>query len=149
MELTTELLSTGGTTTGFEVPDSLVEGLGGGRHPKVVVTVNGFTYRTSIARMGDRYMLGVSAERRAAAGLAAGEVVTLAIELDTAPREIEVPPALAAALAANEAASTFWATLSYSKQQWHTLQVSGAKTDETRARRVAKSIELLSSGKAR
>lgn len=149
MRFTAELLSTGKNTAGFEVPESVVESLGGGRRPKVSVTVNGFTFRTSIARMGERYLLGVSAERRTEAGVAAGDVVEVEVELDTAPRELEVPQPLAEALARDSQARAFWETLSYSNRQWHVLQVTSAKTDATRERRVEKSIGMLRDGRAR
>lgn len=149
MKFTAELLSTGKNTAGFEVPDSIVESLGGGGRPKVSVTVNGFTFRTSIARMGGRYLLGFSAERRTEAGVTAGEVLEVDVELDTAPRELEVPEPLAAALAADSQAQAFWETLSYSNRQWHVLQVTSAKTDATRDRRIEKSIAALRDGRAR
>ncbi|GAB2637861.1 YdeI/OmpD-associated family protein [Kribbella swartbergensis] len=149
MKFTAELESTGKTTTGFEVPAEIVEALGGGAHPKVTVTVDGFTFRTSIARMGGRYLLGMSAERRTAAGVSAGDVLEVDVELDTAPREVDVPEEFAAALAANPPAQEFWQTLSYSKQQWHVLQVTSAKTEETKARRIEKSIGMLREGRAR
>jgi hypothetical protein len=149
MKFTAELESTGKTTAGFEVPAEIVDKLGGGGHPKVSVTVNGYTFRTSIARMGGRYLLGVSVERRTAAGVSAGDVLEVDVELDTAPREVDVPEELAAALAADAAASEFWQTLSYSKQQWHVVQVTSAKTDETRLRRIEKSIGMLREGRAR
>jgi hypothetical protein len=149
MKFTAELLSTGKNTAGFEVPDSVVESLGGGGRPKVSVTVNGFTFRTSIARMGGRYLLGFSAERRTEAGVTAGEVLEVDVELDTAPRELEVPEPLAAALAADSQAQAFWETLSYSNRQWHVLQVTSAKTDATRDRRIEKSIAALRDGRAR
>ena len=149
MKFTAELLSTGKNTAGFEVPESVVESLGGGGRPKVSVTVNGFTFRTSIARMGGRYLLGFSAERRTEAGVVAGEVLEVDVELDTAPRELEVPEPLAAALAADREAQAFWETLSYSNRQWHVLQVTSAKTDATRERRIEKSIGMLRAGRAR
>ncbi|NIK55622.1 DUF1905 domain-containing protein [Kribbella shirazensis] len=90
MKFTAELLATGKNTAGFEVPEPVVEALGGGARPKVSVTVNGFTFRTSIARMGGRYLLGVSADRRAEAGVAAGDVLEIDVELDTAPRELDL-----------------------------------------------------------
>lgn len=139
----------GKSATGFPVPDAVVDELGGGRHPKVAVTVNGYAYRTSVSRMGERYMVPLSAERRTAAGVQAGDVLDVAIELDSAPREVEVPDDLAAALAAAPAASTFWDTLSYSARSWHVLQITGAKKPETRANRVRRSVELLSQGRAR
>jgi hypothetical protein len=149
MKLRAELLSTGTSTTAFAIPDSLVDELGGGRHPKVAVTVNGHTFRTSIARMGDGFWLGVSAERRATASIAVGDVLDLEIVLDTTPREVQLPEDLAAALAADPQAAAFWETLSFSAKQWHTTQVNGAKTTETRQRRVARSIALLREGRAR
>jgi Domain of unknown function (DUF1905) len=99
MRFRAELESTGKTTAGFEVPESVVEELGGGGHPKVVATVNGYEFRTSIARMGGRYLLGVSAERRVAAGVAVYDVVDVDVRLDTAPRDASEPADLAAALA--------------------------------------------------
>jgi hypothetical protein len=149
MRFTGVLHATGGNTTGFLIPDELVDGLGGGRRPKVVVTVNGYTFRTSIARYGEEYWLGVSAERRGAAGMNAGDVLDLEIGLDTAPREIEVPEDLAAALDADPAAKEFWGSLSFSNRRWHVEQVTGARKAETRAARVAKSVAMLSEGRAR
>lgn len=149
MRFRAELEATGKTTTGFHVPDSVVEELGGGGHPKVTVTVNGFTFRTSIAKMGGRYLLGVSGERRKEAGVAAGQVFDVEVELDTAPRELEVPEDLAAALAADPRAKEFWDTLSHSKRSWHVHQVTSAKKAETRAARVEKSVAMLGEGRAR
>jgi hypothetical protein len=149
MRFRAELESNGRTAAGFEVPEGVVESLGGGGHPKVSVTVNGFTFRTSIARMGGRFLLGVSTERRALAGIEAGQVLDVDVELDTAPREIEVPDDLAAALAADAQAKKFWDTLSHSKQSWHVHQVTSAKKAETRAARVEKSVAMLHDGRAR
>lgn len=149
MRFRAELESTGKTTAGFEVPADVVEGLGGGGHPKVTVTVDGFTFRTSIARMGGRFLLGVSAERRAQSGLEPGQVFDVDVALDTAPREVEMPADLAAALAEDAAAKTFWDTLSHSKQSWHVHQVTSAKKAETRAARVEKSVAMLREGRAR
>lgn len=141
--------ATGGNTTGFLIDDELVAELGGGGRPKVVVTVNGFEWRSSIARMGGQYWLGVSAERRAGAGIAAGDVLDVEVVLDTALREVEVPEDLAAALAAEPEAQAYWAGLSYSNQSWHVLQIAGAKTAETRARRIAKTLDALRAGRPR
>ncbi|MBC6451432.1 YdeI/OmpD-associated family protein [Actinokineospora xionganensis] len=149
MRFRAELESTGKNTAGFEVPEEVVESLGGGGHPKVSVTVDGFTFRTSIAKMGGRFLLGVSAERRAQAGIEAGQVFDVDVELDTAPRETEVPDDLAAALAADAQAKNFWDTLTHSKQSWHVHQVTSAKKAETRAARVEKSVAMLREGRAR
>ncbi|GIE80478.1 hypothetical protein Aph02nite_64280 [Actinoplanes philippinensis] len=149
MEYRGELEKTGGNTTGFRIPDEFVAGLGGGGRPKVVVRVGEFEFRSSIARMGGEYWLGVSAERRAAGGLEGGQVYDLGIELDDTPRTVEMPDDLAAALAAEPDAKAFWESISFSNQRWHAEQLTSAKTAETRARRLAKSLELLRAGKAR
>jgi uncharacterized protein YdeI (YjbR/CyaY-like superfamily) len=94
-------------------------------------------------------MIGVSNEHRTASGLAAGDVVDVDLELDTAPREVAVPAELAAALDAEPVARATFEKLSYSNKSWHTLQVAGAKSDETRQRRIAKSIEALRAGRIR
>ena len=149
MRFRAELRSTGGNTAGFLVDDEVVTGLGGGGRPKVVVTVNGVEWRGSIARMGGAYWLGVSAERRAAAGIAAGEVLDVDVVLDTAVREVQVPADLASALDAEPAARAYWDAMSYSNKSWHVLQVTGAKAAETRARRVARSVAMMLEGRAR
>jgi hypothetical protein len=145
----TVVLAAGKTATGIAVPDEIVESLGQGRRPPVRVTVGGHTYRSTVAVMGGRYMIGLSAENRSAAGVAAGDEVDVSLELDTAPRELVVPDDFAAALAAEPEARTFFDGLSYSNRQWHVLSVEGAKTAETRARRIAKSVEMLRAGRAR
>ena len=97
MKLKAELEATGGNTTGFRVPDEFVAELGGGGRPKIVAVVNGYRWRTSIARMGGEYWLGVSAANRTGAGVTAGEVLEVEVALDTAAREVEVPADLARA----------------------------------------------------
>ncbi len=147
--LRAELLSSGKTTTGFEIPDEFVDRLGGGRRPKVRVRLEGTEFGTSIAPISGRFMLGVSAERREASGVVAGQTYNIEIELDTSPRKVDVPEDFAAALAAKPAAEEFFASLSYSNQSWHVLQITGAKQAETRARRIANSVAKLAQGKVR
>lgn len=143
MEFTTELQATGGTTTGFVVPDTVVEALGGGRRPKVAATVNGHTWRTSIAPMGGQSWLGASAAVRQAAGIAAGQVHTVVVELDAAPRTVEVPEDLASALAAHPEAAAAWERLSYSHQRQHADAVAAAKSADTRRLRIDATITKL------
>jgi len=145
MRLTLELQRTGGNTTGFQIPDEAVTELGGGGRPKVTVTLNGVTFQSSIAKMGGSYWLGVSAERRTAAGVAGGQVYDLDVELDAAPRVIETPDDLQAALADEPALLSKWQKLSYSHQRAHVEAINSAKAPETRARRVAKAVEMLRS----
>lgn len=145
----TTILQTGTTATGFEVPPDAVDQLGAGKRPKVLVTINGYTYRNSIAVMGGTFMIGVSSEHRGPAGVTGGDTVEVELALDTAPREVDVPPELAAALAADPAAQTTWDGLSYSNRLWHALQATGTNNPETRARRIQKSIAALREGKVR
>ncbi len=149
MEFTAELESHGGSTTGFVVPEEVVEALGSGRRPKVVVSVAGHTWRSSIASMGGRMLLGVSAANREAAGVVAGQVLAVGVVLDEAPREVEVPGALAAALAGDPAAEAFWKTLSYSAQRGFAEPVAATRNEETRARRVDKAMTALRDGRKR
>jgi uncharacterized protein YdeI (YjbR/CyaY-like superfamily) len=99
--------------------------------------------------MGGASMTSLSAEHRAAAGVAGGEEVDVDIDLDTAPREVSVPADFAAALDAEPEARRTFDGLSYSNKSWHVLQVEGAKTEETRQRRIAKSVDILKQGRAR
>jgi hypothetical protein len=149
MRFRTTILQSGKTATGIQVPAEVVEALGSGKRPAVRVTINGYTYRSTVAVMGGAYMVGVNAEHRAAAGVAGGDEVDVEMELDTAPREVTVPADLAAALEAEPDARRTFDGLSYSNKSWHVLQVAGAKTDETRQRRIAKSVAVLKQGRAR
>jgi hypothetical protein len=138
----------GGTTaTGVEVPAEVVDGLGSGKRPKVRITINGYTYRSSVASMGGRFMLGVSAEVRERADVAAGDVVDVVLELDTDPREVTVPEDLAKALATDAHARRIFEGLSYSRKQRHVLSIEGAKTEETRQRRIGRAIAELREGR--
>jgi hypothetical protein len=149
MRFRTTILQGDKTATGIRIPDEVVEALGSGKRPAVTVTINGFTYRNTVAVMGGEYMIGVSAENRAGAGVAGGDEVDVDIELDTAPRVVSVPADFAAALDAEPDARRMFDGLSYSNKSWHVLQVDGAKTDETRQRRIAKSVAALREGRIR
>ena len=149
MKFRTTILQGGKTATGIEVPESVMEALGAGRKPPVRVTIGGYTYRSSVATVDGKAMVGVSAEHRAGAGVAGGDEVDVDIELDTEKREVTVPDELAAALDAEPRARSTFDALSYSNRSWHVLQVTGAKTDETRQRRLARSIEALREGRPR
>jgi hypothetical protein len=137
----------GKTATGFQVPGEVVSGLGQGKRPPVRVTIGGHTYRSTVAAYGDVYMLPLSAENRAAAGVAAGDEIEVALELDTAPREVVVPPDFAAALAAEPAVERFFAGLSYSQRRWFVLGIEDAKTPETRQRRIEAAVARLREGR--
>ena len=143
MKFRTSLELHGKTATGIEVPDDIVAALDAGKRPAVRVTVNGYTWRSTVAVMGGRNLVGVSAENRAAAGVSAGDVIDVELVLDTEKREVEVPADLEAALTANPDAAAAFAALSYSNKSRHVLSIEGAKTDETRARRIAKAVSDL------
>lgn len=143
MRFTAELESTGGSTAGFRVPDDVVESLGGGKRPKVTATLNGYSYRTSIAPMGGEYWLGVAQAHRGPAAVEPGNEYEVEVELDTAPREVEVPPELAAAFEKDPAVAAAWAALSYSNQRRLAEPIAAAKAEETRARRIEKVLGEL------
>jgi hypothetical protein len=124
-----------GNNTGIEVPADVIEALGAGRKPPVVVTVNGYEYRSTVAVMGGRYLIGFSADRRAATGIQGGDAIVVDLEVDTAPRTVDVPDDLAAALDAAGARAAFDA-LSPSARKAHVTNVESAKAAETRQRRV-------------
>ncbi|HET9291643.1 MAG TPA: YdeI/OmpD-associated family protein [Actinomycetes bacterium] len=149
MRFRTTIVQSGKNTTGIQVPGEVMEALGAGKRPAVTVTVNGYRYRSTVASMGGVAMVSLSAEHRAGAGVAGGDEVEVDLELDTAPREVEVPADLAAALDAEPAARSTFDGLSHSNRSWHVLQVTGARTDETRRRRIARSVDLLKQGRAR
>ena len=137
----------GKNATGLEVPAEVVDALGAGKKPPVVVTVGGHSYRSTVAVMGGRYLLPLSAENRAAAGVAAGDDVEVDVELDTAPREVVVPADLAAALDGDATARAAFDALSDSNRRRHVMAIEDAKTPETRQRRVAKTLDALREGR--
>ena len=124
----------GKSATGIPVPAEVVSGLGSSKRPAVLVTINGFSYRSTVSSMRGEYMLSLSGERREAAGVAAGDEVEVELTLDAAPREVEVPPDLAAALDGDPLAKQAFEKLAYSHQLRHVLSVEGTKNPETRLR---------------
>ena len=143
MKFRTTVLQTGRATTGIQVADEVVAALGPSRRPAVRVTVNGYTYRTSVASMGGAFMFSVSADVRKNAGVAAGDEVDVEIELDTEPREVKVPADFQAALGRDPEAGRFFDTLSYSHRSAYVLWIESAKKDETRQRRIPEAIRML------
>jgi antitoxin component of MazEF toxin-antitoxin module len=143
MRFRATLETNGRTATGIEVPETVVEALGTSKRPPVRVTLHEHTYRTTVARMGGRFLIPVSAEVRKAAGVTAGDELDVAIELDDAPRTVEVPADLAAAIAAEPAAAAAWETLSYTHRKEWARSVEDAKKPETRQRRVQAAVDQL------
>lgn len=147
MRYTTTIVQSGGHTTGIEVPEDVMAALGPGKRHPVRVSLNGHTYRSSAVSYQGRFMISLSAENRDAAGVVGGDEVEVDVELDTEPRVVEVPEALAQALAADDHAKMFYDSLSVSKQKRFTVPVADAKTEETRQRRVDKAMQALREGR--
>lgn len=137
----------GKTATGIVVPPEVVESLQAGKRPPVRVTINGHTYRSTVAPMAGEYRLPVSAEHRSSSGVEVGDEVEVEIELDTQAREVEVPPELREALDRDADAKRCFDGLSYSNKQRIVLSIEGAKTSETRLRRITKAISELREGR--
>ena len=137
----------GKTATGIVVPEDVVAALGSGNRPPVTVTVGGHSYRTTVARMGGRFLVPLSAENRTAAGVAAGDQVEVDIVLDGGPREVAVPGDHAAALAQDDAAQATFDGLSFTHRKEWVRWIEEAKKPETRATRLARTVESLHAGK--
>lgn len=140
---TTTLEATGGANVAIVVPDEVVTSFGRGQRVPVVVTVEGHRYATSVARMGGRSLVSFNAATRKATGRGAGDTVTVRLEVDDDPRTVQVPPALAAALAADPAAAAAWEALAPSRQKAQATSVADAKAEATRERRVHKVLAAL------
>lgn len=134
---TTVLKDTEKNATGLPLPPEQVIALGKGKKPPVKITLNGYTYRTTVAVMSDIFIVPLNAEHREAAGVKAGDKVEVTLELDTEPRTVEIPADLAAALSKKEGALATFNALAYSVRKEHVRQVETAKAEETRARRIA------------
>lgn len=141
----TSLLLAGKTATGIVVPDEVVERLGSGKRPPVKVTIQGYTYRSTVAVMDGKYMVGVAAEHRTAAGVSAGDTLDVTIELDAVDRTVDIPADLAAALRAAGAIDRF-ERLAFSHRKEHVRAVEEAKRPETRARRIVTTVEMVTEG---
>jgi len=138
-----ELERAGKSATGITVPAEVIDALGGGRRPAVTVTLNGHSYRTTVGAMGGVAKIPVSAAVRDAAGVSAGDILDVEVIADTAPRTVEVPGDLAAALAQNPEARAFFDQLSYSRQHAYVTWMEQAKQPATRTRRVEQTVALL------
>jgi hypothetical protein len=139
----------GETATGINVPDDVVEGLGGGKRPRVKVTINGYAYSTTFGSMRGVTKIPISAEHRKAARVAAGDEVDVEVELDDSPQELAVPADLADALKAEAEAQRCFEGLSPSRKKAYVTWIEQAKKAETRERRVVQAVEELREGRPR
>ncbi len=128
---------------GLEVPPEVVEALGGGKRPAVRITINGHAWKSRVAIMRGRYLLGLSKANRHAAGVVTGDEVEVELELDTEPRVVVEPPDFARALDADPVARAAYDRLSYSHKRQHVLAIDSAKKAETRKRRIDKALAML------
>jgi len=141
MRFRTTVELAGKTATGLPVPDDVVAAMDRGARFPVVVTINGFSYRSTVTPYGGRTLLPLSAENRAGAGVEAGQEIDVDIELDDAPRTVDVPADLAAAL--SDTGRAAFDALSVSRRKAIVGPIEDAKTPETRARRIAKAVAEL------
>ncbi len=140
---TTVIKGAGINAAGIPVPDEVVAALGKGRNPKVVVTLNGYSWRGTVQVSDGQFMLSLSSDKREAAGVKAGDKVDVTLELDTEPRTVELPDDLSAALSAKAGAMAAFEALAYSKRKEFVRQVVEAKAEDTRTRRIANIVAQL------
>jgi hypothetical protein len=146
----TAQLQARGPAAAVVLDEAQVELVGeGARRFPVVATVNGYSWRTSVARMNGEFLVGLNSEVRQGAGVAAGDDVEVTLELDTAPREVEVPEALAAALAGDSQAKAAFDGLAFTHRKEYVRWVAEAKREDTRQRRVQQALDMLRAGKTR
>lgn len=149
VHITTTLVARG-PAAAVVLDDEQVAAVGeGAKRFPVRATVNGYGWHTTVTPMRGETLLGLNREVRESAGVQAGDTVDLAIELDTAPREVDVPEALASALAADNAAKTAFEALAFTHRKEFARWVTDAKREETRDRRVSQAIQMLHEGKTR
>lgn len=135
-----------GNATGVEVPAAVVNALGSGRRPEVVITIGGHTWRSRVASMGGRFIVGISAANRAASGIAEGDVVEVGLQLDAEPRVVAEPPDLADALDRGPQARAAFDRRPYGLKRKHVRAIEDAQSPQTRQRRIAKLITTIGGG---
>ncbi len=132
-----------GNNTGIHVPETILEKLNGGKKPLVKVMLNGYTYRSAVGKMGDKFMISLSAENRKNANVKGGDTLEVTVALDTEPRTIELPAELQTSLNKNKEAKAAFEKLAPSKKKAIVLSVTEAKTEETKLKRIEKAINDL------
>jgi hypothetical protein len=135
-----------GSAARVEVPAEVVESLGGGRRPPIVITINGHTWRSRIALMDGKILIGLSAANRRGAGIEVGDLVDVDVRLDEEPRVVQEPADFAAALDSDPAVRAAYDRLAFSHKRRHVMAVEGAKKPETRRRRIDQAIEKIRDG---
>jgi hypothetical protein len=138
-----------GNNTGIVVPEEAIKQLAAGNRPPVVVNLNGYEYQNTVAVMGGKHMISISAAVRKATGLQGGDPIRVTLTVADTPREVVIPADFAAALATDEQASAFFGTLSNSMQRYHVDNIGAAKSADTRQRRIDKAMALFRAGQQR
>lgn len=139
-----------GPAAAFILDDEQVATVGeGAKRFPVVATVNGYTWRTSVARMRGEFMVGLNREVREGAGVQAGDTVTLELALDSEPRTVDAPPALAEALDKDPQAKAAFEGMAFTHRKEFARWIDEAKKEETRARRVSQAVEMIRTGRTR
>jgi hypothetical protein len=128
---------------GLEVPPEVVEALGEGKRPRVIITINGHSWRSRVAIMRGRFLLGLSNANRQAAGVATGDEVEVEVEFDPEPPVVVEPADFARALASDPVARAAYDRLAYSRKRQHVHAIESAKKPETRTRRIEKALAML------
>ncbi len=128
---------------GLEVPEEVVEAMGGGKRPPVTITINGHSWKSRIAIMRGRYLIGLSNANRQAAGVATGDEIEVEVELDAEPRVVVEPADFAHALDADPAARAAYDRLSYSHRREYVRAIESAKRPETRSQRIEAAVANL------
>ncbi len=141
-------LSAFGNNTGIEVPDEVIEELNAGKRSSLMVRVNGYVYQVTPGVMDGRTMLSFSADHRQKSGLQGGDEIHVELAVATTPPEVEMPDDFRKALEESDT-KAFFDSLSNSLQRYHCDQINGAKTEETRQRRIEKAVGLFKQGKKR
>jgi hypothetical protein len=142
MKFKTKIVQTG-NNTGIEVSEKILDELGAGKKPLVIVTLNGYSYHSAVGKMGDKFMISLSAEHRKNANVKGGDPVEVSIDIDTSPRTVEIPADLKKAFDRNKIAKANFEKLAPSKKKAIVLSINDAKTEETKIKRIDKAIEQL------
>lgn len=132
-----------GNATAVEVPSAVIQALGSGARPPVRITINGHTWRSRIAAMRGSSLIGISAASRSASGIQPGDLVEVAVALDSEPRVVALPTDLAAALSKGEPLRAAFESLPFGLQRKHVAAVEEAKSEATRQRRIEKLVAGL------
>jgi|SRR5580704_12615952 hypothetical protein len=148
LEFTVKLEGKQGSSVAWlNAPFDVVKEFGTRARVPVRGTINGFPFRSSLMPMGGCHGMAVNKTMRDGAGVQAGDMATIVMERDEGERTVEIPPLLKKELGKSKSAQSNWEKLSFTNQKEIALSISGAKQEETRARRLAKAMGILKTGK--